>query len=398
MLQSYTPRMARVPLRKSLKTRVIIVAVVLAVLIIVFVVLFTAVLPRAEVIVIPETVDQTVSVTTLLDNRLSATKLDPLTLPARVVGVEVSSRKAIEARTQKDLGTHAKGVIKFMNRTGAPYDVLPEIGLRAPNNLEYTVTQALTVPAATVSAEGEIVLGSSLAEVIARDAGERANVLSGRLLISGFDAGRADTHYAEIQSPGLTGGTSRIETVVGDGDLNASVSSMREELRRELFEKYRSQLTTEELLPEELLKIDELVSTDPALGQKAHQFQLTLTLKSAGLAFKIPDLATVLSDEVMKMGNGGHVVSSGVKDATFIVEQFDPSKGSAKIKATSTVRIGDELNRETLVAEIVGKRIPEARRALLAHEGVKDVRLIIRRSLNNKIPQDLEKINLIVGY
>lgn len=374
------------------------IAIALVVILSVYI-LFTRVFPETTIIIIPHTKSGSFEETVFLDSSIDTPKEEPFTLPTRIVSIESSESTEVLVTRKEDKGSRAKGIVKLINKTGKTVEVAPGDSLRARNNQEYTVTRSVTIPAAEVSAEGEIVLGEILSEVIALEAGEKANINTGIFVITSLEPNLQSKVYGEIQSGGITGGKSELKFAVNKVDRDREAEKLKKIVREKMFNKFRKQLSPEEIIPEELLQIEEIVSTEPELEEEATSFMLTVTMKANGLSMSkdglVNHINNIIQSKLDKTDNSTVLLSGGDVDSyKFEVRARDVDEGKAEVFIKGTFITRNEMDIIALKREILGKTVPEARRLLLGKEDIKDVKIITKKSLKNVIPKDEKKVTL----
>jgi len=80
------------------------------------------------------------------------------------------------------------------------------------------------------------------------------------------------------------------------------------------------------------------------------------------------------------------------------VAEFDVNKGTAKLKIHARNQISLPLDLSALKDELKGKTEYEARRLLLSKDNIKDARFKFRYSITSKIPQNGNRINIILSF
>jgi hypothetical protein len=80
------------------------------------------------------------------------------------------------------------------------------------------------------------------------------------------------------------------------------------------------------------------------------------------------------------------------------VTEFDLDKGAAVLKINTLNQISLPINMEALKDELRGLKEYEARRILLAKDNIKDVRFKFHYSLTSKIPENGNRINILLNF
>ncbi len=371
------------------KKRGILVAAAVAGAAVALIVLLFSFIREVDIVIVPYTREVPVSVEMELSNEKKNGR-DSF-LQTRVVHAEVSDLVTIDVTTQEDRGSKSRGMVKLINKTGSPYNIVLDTVLRGSNGEEYIPTKETTVPAAFVSTEGDVVYGESLIEVIARNPGERANAASGRMSISSVPVEKGDRIYAEIQSPGIQGGSSEVVRVVGEEELEKGRSILQKKMEIALLKKIQDQLQEGEILPDVLLFREEVVGSDPEKGAEADTVDITYALKAEAYPFMRDKMNSILKQKIQQKEGG----ISQWKDpdySSFTFAVLERMEGAVSVRIEGTLQEIPSFDIEQLRQKVLGKTFREARRILLAEENIKDVRFVKNRGFREKVPEDAKKV------
>lgn len=372
-----------------------IIACAAALLAVGVVIAFLLLLPHAIVTVQLDSSHETMSLPIAFDSKLREADISTSMLRGRIVNVEVSKTITVEAVSREDIGEPARGVVYVYNRTGKPYDILPDATFRGQQNMEYVPVAAATIPGATVSDHGDIVPGMAPLTIVAQSGGDRGNLSAGRLVVQGLPAELAGKIYAETGAGGITGGASHIVTVVGDEDIERARGLVIEELEEQIVQKLQSTLTIDEAMPEEMLEKIEHISTNPAPHAEAQSFEYTLTITAHGMSFPIQDLIALFTTKIDTADSDKiRLVPKDIDSFTFTEIKRDLSQGTASAEVSVDLISKPKLDAAQLIEIIVGKPVPEVRRVLLSQENIKNVKIVNKFTLFNSLPDSAEKITI----
>lgn len=354
---------------------------------------------EVQIALIPSKESRTIEKKIALDYSIEEPLTDPLVLPTRLLQVEVTEITTFDIESEIDLGAKARGIVKLVNETGVPVHLGLDTVLRGPQNQEYSLTKASTLPGAKVSIQGELQFGEDLVEVVAKEAGERSNISSGRLSVSTVEASIRSKVYGQIQLSGITGGTSRIVKAVTDEEIDRGRQLLESAARDALYAKFRTQLSDDEILPEELIALEEVISSVPEKGREADEVEVRYTLKAKGYSMPKTEVLSILTAEAQAGASQdeqdaiAHRVGNISIDSIQFTESFiDDDKGRAETVLVVPIAVWGDPDNEALKQEIAGKSIPEARRILLSNEAIRDVRFVKRFWLSSKLPKNPSKI------
>lgn len=251
-------------------------------------------LPKASITLIqlPQTIAESSSVT--VDP--TATVVDPTskTVPGRKQEKTVSGDKTIAVTGQGDIGDPARGTVTIYNKTLTSKQ-LPKGTVLTAGSLSFTLDSDVSIASASESV-GSITFGKADTAITAAKLGPQSNVPEG----TEFSVKDTSTSIMVVRNDAaLSGGTSKVVTVVSRADQNALV----EALTKELIEKAKGELAAAVGGTERL--IDETVQTrvtkrdfKEELEQEAKELHGTLTITISGVSYSEGDITSLFDDLV----------------------------------------------------------------------------------------------------
>jgi len=362
---------------------ILAIVVVLAALYLLF-----FILPRVEITLVPEsrTIEQEVQIR--FSEQASRVNATDRIVPVQTLAVSNIVSSSFETTGEDNVGERARGTVNFFNLTGVEHQLLPEDGLENLDGLFFAVTTPVTIPAATVSADGDIVPGRISAEVVALEAGEASNLREQRLFISALTSDRQNKIYGE--APALNGGTTEIIRIASQDDLDQAQEALRNELRQKLLVEIKDNLPAATVILEDTFELSaEEFKAAVSLDEELTEFEASLQAEGRVLAYTEADLNSLLKDLVLKqLASGEQLVSETPMD--LFLEDLPPSNpeaGISDINIKYEWAVSQRVDLEGLKQSVLGQREAEARRTLLADPTVDDVRFNWILAISKKIPK-----------
>ncbi len=388
------------------KPRFRIRGAVFFILIIFFLVLFTYVLPSVTVVVVPETRKIEKEFEIQLTSDESKVDLNRNIFPARIIEASEKGEGSFEATGEKDIGDKASGQAVFYNHTGRSQPLTTQIDLINDQGIAFAVKENITIPPARVDEDGNIVPGEIVAEIEAKEPGEKGNAGPGRINISALDIERQEKIYGEI-SQGLSGGNSKIVVVVSQEDLDNAKDELIRELEPKVKEKLKKKAGDDMSVIDKLINFDvSEISKSMDVDAEVKNFDMSLNLKAKALVYNNKDLSSFLKDQILKELPAGQTIAESEfgpesqapgKGLEVEVRNFDINLGMADLKIKAVFPVSEKIDLVKIKRNILGKREKEARRYILSLPNVKDVKFIFSLSLTDKIPKFENKVRVKLG-
>ncbi|MBI5620994.1 hypothetical protein HY949_04390 [Candidatus Gottesmanbacteria bacterium] len=254
------------------------------------------VLPKATVVVyqVPAVVSRSGTVTV----NPTATIVDASNniVPGRKQEKSVTGDKTIAVTGQKDVGDPARGTVTVYNKTLSQKQ-LKKGTVLSSGILSFMLDTDIAVASASESlASGSVTYGKASAPITAVKLGTASNL-------------PANTEFSIKDTPAsvmvarndaaLTGGTSKVVTVVSRADQAALI----EGLTKDLVQKAKTELAGSVSGGEQL--IDETVKTavsnkkfDTELDQETRELHGTITVAMGGISYRDEDIAALFADQL----------------------------------------------------------------------------------------------------
>jgi len=372
--------------------------VFLLTILILFFILFTYVLPSARVTIVTETenISQDFEIQLTTDN----TKVNEENniFAAVIVATEETKESEFKATGSKNMGKSATGQAIFFNKTGNPQPITPDMDLVSDQGSVFKVAEPVNVPGARVDDQGQVVSGEIIVAISSKEAGAKANNISGRVNISALALDRQEKIYGSIQNT-TSGGTDKNETVVSQEDLDQAKAKLLKDLETPVKESLNKKAGAEMIISDQLIQFDSSeTNTSVAIDNPADNFKMALKLKAQAFAYDNKNLRQNLKTKIaQKLKPGQTIAETEFGSLELTVQDVDFSFGTVKLAVKATFPVAENIDLKTIKANILGKSEVEARRYILSLPKVKDVRFDFSMSLNSKLPEKEDKIIIELG-
>lgn len=323
------------------------------------------VLPKVSVTILQAA--QTVSAQSAVTVNPGSTVVDAATktIPARKQEQTVSGDTSIAVSGKKDIGDPARGTVTIYNKTLTGKQ-LKKGAILSAGSLSFTLDSDVSIASASESV-GSITFGKANASVTALKLGPQSNVPAST------EFGLKDTPSSVMiarNDAALSGGTSKVVTVVSRADYDALVIA----LTKDLIGKAKSQLATSVAGGGQL--IDETVTTtvtdkkfDAELDEEANELHGSITVAITGFSYSKEDIASLFTDLLAAAVPAGYTLSSsGTKiHASNVQVKKD---GTISLTVVYETQALPTFDLPAIRAKLAGKSLVQAQEELKAIAGV----------------------------
>jgi len=361
--------------------------------------LFVYVFPEVEVTVVPKTEAVENDFEVMINVGLTKEDLANNKFRGEIIEVEESLSKTFVTTGEKNVGEKAQGEAVFFNQTGLAQPLTMQNKLVTDDGLVFYLKNNIEIFKAEVSAEGNIIYGNLVAGIIAAEAGEEGNVPPGRLTIIDLPFSKQNKIYGEVKNK-LLGGTNKVIRVVSEEDLKNAQEKIVAELKPMLKKKIEARLLAGQKLRDELVEYGlESVEKTVELEEEIENFEMKVITKAKALAWDEDKVRENILRKITENNAGDKKLVQTSQDVFEVtLAEFDVNKGTAKLKIHTRNQISLPLDLSAIKDELKGKTEYEARRLLLSQDNIKDARFKFRYSITSKIPQNGNRINIILSF
>jgi hypothetical protein len=271
----------------------------LLVAVLVFVMTATFIFPKADIVIKPARERAQLSIDVVFDTGAKAVDFEENTIPSQIFKMTKTVSQEFMATKEEDISKKATGIITIYNAySSQPQTLVKVTRFEAPDGKIFRLVNTVIVPAAKI--EGGSIAASSIdAEVIADVAGESYNIAPSDFTIPGFKGTDRYKGFYGKSKLAMKGGLVKKGLVVGQEDVSKAEALLKEKLLTEAKDELKKQMGEEFVLINESLTADitENVS-QPAAGDPADKFTLTLKALAQGFAYKKKDVGDLVEEKI----------------------------------------------------------------------------------------------------
>lgn len=343
---------------------------------------------KATVVVRAETTPVDVQFDATFDTALSQSDTSLAQIKASSKEEKKSITQTFTPTGQKDLGTPATGdmtfSIKCADVTSFPLKVPAGTSVTASGLTFVTQSQASL---STIGGGGGCTFTGSTT-VKSADNGDKYNLGARSYSVSG---------YSKVTGTGsdMTGGTSRIVTVVSQDDINKATDQLKAQdtssVKSELAKSFGSGSS---VLDDSFAVTISNVTSAPAVNTEGNTATLTADAVYTILGYKNDDLSNALNVNIIsQMTNASQqsVYDNGFKNMKLVKKSGDATK--AVYTVSSAAQYGPQFDKTALADQIAGRKVGEARATLESLPGVKSADIKLSPFWSSSLP-GADKINI----
>jgi hypothetical protein len=330
-----------------------------------FVVLLAAVaglafltVPEARITVVPlrQTVETSLEIRA--DPNAQKASLETLTVPARLVEVEVQDSGQTPTLSTKDAPDEpAKGTLTLINQTAAPHQILPGLIVRTSTG---STVRFRTVSTVTLEAN---VGARAQAEIEAVEAGPAGNVPAATINTVETPALRGKLRVIN-EEPTRGGGVKQVG-VVTRADMDRLKAQLLQQLQQRAYVELQGKLREQEFLPPESMTV-EIVSEvyDQFLDATADVLNLTMRIYATGTAVDKANARLLAFEALEKQVPSTYQLNSDAVDYS-LGDQVRMDGRSVLTQAGASAQLVAELDRRQVRSVAAGLPSDEAEQALM---------------------------------
>ncbi len=377
----------KIPNFDTFRKKLLIGAGIGLVLIIVLLLVFGR--SKADVVVRAETTPVDVQFEMTVDTALTQSNPDKAQIKATSKEQKKTVTQSFTPTGKKDLGTKASGTLTLKNCSTTDGTVtIPSGTVASASGLNFVTQGSVTLPASVFSGGGSCLTSTKSVDVVSQDNGDKYNLNSRSYTVAG---------YSKVTATGsdMTGGTSRLVTVVSQDDINKATEQLKQQdsssVKSEISKTFNDGTT---LLDDTFTVSLGPVTSAPALNGEGNEASLSAEVTYSILGIKSDDMSNAMNlNVVAQMSNPDQqsVFDNGFK--TVKLEKKSGNASSAVYTVSSVAQYGPQFDTSALAEQIAGTKVGEARSTLQSLPGVKSIDIKTSPFWSNKLP-DSSKIKI----
>jgi len=321
-------------------------------------------------------------------------------VPAVNKEVKKTDTEKTTATGKKDVGTKATGSITVRNCDYSDGFTIPAGSVFTTSGKSYVSNEAVTVPKFSGNSSSCSLSGSSsgkaTVDVTAQSAGDSYNIPAAQYSVPGIPSS------AKVDAIGsaMTGGTSKVVTVVSQSDVDAAAAKMKGRLDQEGETELTALMVNDQLyaLTETKVISEPKIVSSPAVGQEASG-EVTVTSETtySVLGVKKSDLSALIKKDVeAKIDTAKQsILDDGLDEAVARLEsRKDANEAVLNLQTLATA--GPKLDEAAIKESVRGKKKGVVQNEIGSIPGVKEVDIKYSPFWIYKTPKASKKITIII--
>lgn len=370
----------KVPNFDSFRKKLLIGAGVGLLLIIVLLLVFGR--SKANVVVRAETTPVDVQFDMTVDTAFAQSNPDTAQVRATPKEQKKTVSQTFTPTGKKDLGTKASGTLTLKNCSSTDGSVtIPAGTVASASGLNFVTQSAVSLPASVFSGGGTCLTSTKTVDVSSQENGDKYNLGSRSYSVAGFNK-------VDATGSSMSGGTSRIVTVVSQDDINKASEQLKQQdstgVKSELVKTFNDGTR---VLDDTFTVSVGTVTSAPGLNAEGNEASLSAEVTYSILGIKSDDLSNAMNlNVVSQMSNPDQqsVFDNGYKEAK--LEKKSGNATNAVYTVTSVAQYGPQFDTSELAEQITGTKVGEARSTLQSLPGVKSVDINLSPFWSSKLP------------
>jgi len=297
----------------------------------------------------------------------------------------------------KNIENKAKGTIRIYNAySSEPQVLIATTRFLSKEGKLFRLVNKVTVPGAKIE-NGKIVPSYVDAEVIADKAGEDYNIGPTTFTIPAFEGTpRYSKFYAESFSK-MTGGYIGTAKIVGQSDFEKAKSQIINIASISLNEELKSKLKKGDIVLDDakIFTLDN-VSTNPQIGEKADEFEITGKVILKALVFNEDDIKQVFIAEAKKNNPQFEDKELFSYQFNYGAPRVDFDKKLLSFPVEAQLVFREKINSDDFVNNLTGKSIKELESFFKKFNNIEKVDISIWPNFLKFTPLNSSRIKLLI--
>ncbi len=329
------------------------------------------ILPKAKVtLVLKGNVTEASFDATISKNTVSP-DFEKAVLPGQKITLEKEeTQKDLPCTGKKNIGQKAAGTIIISNSYDEnPQSLVDNTRFVASNGKTYRLVAGVTVPGAHVSG-GNVVAGTTTANIQADDMGEGYNIANSHFTIPGFaGTSKYDKIYADT-STAIKGGFTEEVIVLSQSDVDSNKDKVVADLSAKIKQEAESKYKDKEIFLDGV-QPEVTVTPNIPVDTESKKFDLKVKVKYDTLSSSSNDFNYLVAKKLASsLPSDQELIQEGLEANKTLVSSFDKQIGQEMIKVDAKGFIITKIDRNKIKDEIAGKSQNDAINHL---ETLKDV-------------------------
>lgn len=352
------------------------------------------ILPRAKVTIAAQTQEWSYNDSVFTD-RTAVADAVKMTIPGQIFSQKKNVSLKFPASGKRQVERKAIGTITVYNGYSSdPQPLVVETRFMAPDGKVFRLTKSITVPGAKI-AEGKIVPFSIEAAVAADKPGPDYNIGPVKLFtIPGFKGTPKYQAFYGESANSMSGGFIGELSYPTDEDVRKAKAAVQGNLEVNLRSALLAQIPSSFKILDGGTRLKILEQKVDAEAGEDGKFSVFGESQLTIIAFKEDDLKMLLEKRAQRdNGEDFEVRSSGLE---YGLARADFDRGMLSFPVNFKAVLAKRIDSEALKAKIAGKSESELKTAVFGLPGLKSANISLWPFWVKRVPEDLNKIEIIV--
>lgn len=338
-------------------------------------------LVKAQVVIYVEPKVITRDAEVVADPKVNTIDEGKKVIPGQIVETTVVSSGKLAATGTKQIGDPSRGQVVLYNKTDLPKTFAAGSSLVGPNNLKFTLDQAVVVSSQS-AVDGGISFGKNTTSITAVEIGPESNIAAGtQLAIGSF----ATSQYSAKVDTALSGGTAKEVTVVTAEDQRKLQAQVTDESKSKAAEELQSKMSgTQKIIADGLTIADSKFNFNKRVNDQAMELTLNATMKFRGTAYFDEHLKSIVAKLVETNVPEGFELNLAETETQADITRVEKD-GRLVFLARFKAKLLPKFNLDELKGKINGKTVFEAGEILRGLESVLGSEIKLKPSVPNQI-------------
>lgn len=351
------------------------------------------VMPKASVTIKSDNQTVTVDFPFTASTTTKTLDKDKAIVPATAKQTTKTDTEKVQATGKKDVGQKASGTVKFTTTTNCatPVSDVPAGVTITSGGFNFVSTAGGSFSISGISG-GKCVFTTGSVPVVAAASGDSYNLNARNYAVSGLPS-------VTGQGSDMSGGTSKIVTVVSQDDVNNAKNKLADKSKDTAKKELSDGFKTDKLfiLTETFAFTDPAVTTSPNVGDESSDVSVTSVITYSMLGIKREDLnALVVANANKQIDTSKQNISSdGLDSAVFRLNDKGDGKVQ-KLNVQSEAETGSHIDQEALKKQIAGKKSGDIQTMIQSYPGVKEVNVRFSPFWVSRAPKNTKRIIITV--
>lgn len=325
----------------------------------------------------------------------SATKSDAANaiLAAKEVVFSKDATTPVIPTGQKDNGTKSSGTVVFKNCEDSNVYPLAAGNTISSQGLSFTTNDAIVIPAGTFTGGGTNCTSPTVSvKVTATKNGDSYNLTNAT-----FTSPKLTSNF-KITAAQLSGGTSKIATVVTQADVDTAQADLLAKDKEASLVALNAKVPSDSMaLPDSMVQTISAVTPTPAVGEEAKTANVTLKITYTSLTvFKDDYKVMVNALEQKQIGEKSQIYDDGIATAK-ITSNGKDSAGRPSFNFSALAYGGAKLDKTEIANKLKGMKYGEATTYVGGLPGVDHVEINVWPAWSTSLPKRPTRINVTVS-